>query len=46
MELSEYQFFPDATLRICSSLDIEKALFNFLHYIRSFVPASHVVETV
>ncbi|MGO9018830.1 MAG: hypothetical protein ACLQVJ_10825 [Syntrophobacteraceae bacterium] len=46
MELSEYEFFRDATLQICSSLDIEKALFNFLHYIRSFVPASHVVETV
>jgi len=43
MELSEYGFFRDATLQICSSLDIEKALFNFLHYIRSFIPASHMV---
>ncbi|MDR3555667.1 MAG: sigma 54-interacting transcriptional regulator [Syntrophobacteraceae bacterium] len=42
MELNEFEFFRDATLQICSSLDIEKALFNCLQYIRSFIPASHV----
>ncbi len=42
MELSEFEFFRDATLQICSSLDVEKALFNCLQYFRSFIPASHV----
>lgn len=40
MELDENEFFRQATLRICSSLDIEKALFNCLQYIRLFMPAS------
>jgi transcriptional regulator with GAF, ATPase, and Fis domain len=42
MNFSENEFFRQATLRICSSLDIEKALFNCLQYIRFFVPASKV----
>jgi hypothetical protein len=42
MELNEFEFFRDATLQICSSLDVEKALFNCLQYLRSFIPASHV----
>ncbi len=40
MKLDENEFFRQATLRICSSLDIEKALFNCLQYIRLFMPAS------
>jgi transcriptional regulator with GAF, ATPase, and Fis domain len=42
MRLDENEFFRQGTLRICSSLDIEKALFNFLQYIRLFMPASMV----
>jgi transcriptional regulator with GAF, ATPase, and Fis domain len=42
MKLDENEFFRQATLRICSSLDIEKALFNCLQYIRLFMPASKV----
>jgi transcriptional regulator with GAF, ATPase, and Fis domain len=42
MELSEFEFFRDATLQICSSLDIEKALLNCLQYIRTFIPVTHV----
>ena len=42
MQLDENEFFRQATLRICSSLDIEKALFNCLKYIRLFMPASGV----
>ncbi len=42
MKLDENEFFRQATLRICSSLDIEKALFNCLQYIRLFMPASEV----
>lgn len=40
MKLDENVFFRQATLRICSSLDIEAALFNCLQYIRAFMPAS------
>jgi transcriptional regulator with GAF, ATPase, and Fis domain len=42
MELNKDEFFRNATLQICSSLDIEKALFNCLKYIRLFIPASQV----
>lgn len=42
MKLDKNEFFRQATLRICSSLDIEKALFNFLQYIRLLMPASKV----
>ncbi len=42
MKVDRNEFFRQATLRICSSLDIEKALFNFLQYIRPFMPASKV----
>jgi len=42
MKLDRNEFFRQATLRICSSLDIGKALFNFLQYIRLFMPASKV----
>lgn len=42
MKLDENEFFRQATLQICSSLDIEKALFNCLQYIRLFMPASKV----
>src|SRR5208283_4077157 len=38
MKLDENEFFRQATLRICSSLDIDKALSNFLSYIRLFIP--------
>ncbi len=42
MKLDENEFFRQATLQICSSLDIEKALFNCLQYIRLFMPASEM----
>lgn len=40
MEPDKKEFFQQATLRICSSLDIDKALSNFLSYIRLFIPVS------
>ena len=42
MNLNENEFFRQATLRICSSLHIEKSLLNCLHYLRLFMPASKV----
>ncbi|MEN6439013.1 MAG: sigma-54-dependent Fis family transcriptional regulator, partial [Syntrophobacter sp.] len=42
MKLDENEFFRQATLRICSSLDVEKAMLNCLSYIRAFVPVSEL----
>ncbi|HUL11185.1 MAG TPA: hypothetical protein VLU73_03325 [Methylococcaceae bacterium] len=38
MSVDENVFFREATLRICSSLDIETALKHFFEYIRAFIP--------
>jgi transcriptional regulator with GAF, ATPase, and Fis domain len=42
MVLDKNEFFRQATLRICGSLDIDKALLSFMDYIRLFVPVSKV----
>ena len=39
MPIDEKDFFLNATLKICSSLDIEKALWHCLLFIRDFMPA-------
>ena len=36
--IDENGFFKEATLRICGSLDIEKALWDCFTYIRRFMP--------
>ena len=40
MNVDENVFFREATLRICSSLDIETALKRCFEYIRAFIPAN------
>ncbi len=42
MPVDETVFFREATLRICGSLEIEKALHHCLQYIRMFIPASQM----
>lgn len=42
MKLDKNEFFRQATLRICSSLDIAKAMLSCLSYIQAFVPASEL----
>ncbi|GAB6906487.1 Sigma54 specific transcriptional regulator, Fis family [Desulfosarcina cetonica] len=42
MRIDKKGFFRDATLKICGSLDIEKALWQCLLYIRDFLPASQM----
>ena len=42
MTVDEKAFFREATLRICGSLEIEKALMHCLQYISSFIPASQM----
>ena len=43
MMIDEKEFFREATLRICGSLEIEKALFNCLIYIRDYIPADYIL---
>jgi len=39
LNFDENNFFRNATLRICSTLEIDKALHSFLLYVRSYIPA-------
>jgi len=45
MQVDEKQFFREATLRICGSLDVETFLWESFMYIRDFIPSDHVVLT-
>jgi transcriptional regulator with GAF, ATPase, and Fis domain len=42
MPVDEKEFFREATLRICSSLDISKAMQNCLKYFSQFIPAQQL----
>lgn len=42
MFVDENSFFRESTLRICSSLDIEQALWRSFIYIRDFIPADRM----
>lgn len=42
MSIDEKDFFRNVTIRICGSLEIEKALWNTFQYIRDFIPASQM----
>lgn len=46
MKVGGNEFFRQATLRLCSSLEIEKAMFNCLSYLRDFLPASEMLLTI
>jgi transcriptional regulator with GAF, ATPase, and Fis domain len=45
MDVDEKEFFREATLRICGSLEIEKALWNCFMYVREFIPAQQAFLT-
>lgn len=45
MEINKNQFFRDATLRICSSLNVEIFLYESFLYLRNFIPADNVFLT-
>ena len=45
MKISEKEFFIETTLRICGSLEIEKALHQCFMYIKDFIPADDVYLT-
>ncbi|MGD8837378.1 MAG: hypothetical protein PVJ19_20725, partial [Desulfobacteraceae bacterium] len=40
MEMNDNDFFREATLRICSSLEIEKSLFSSLQFLKQQMPVS------
>lgn len=42
MRVDEKEFFREATLKICGSLEIEKALYHCFLYIRQFIPAGQI----
>ncbi len=42
MAFDEKEFFREATLKICGSLDIERALHQCFLYVRQFIPASRM----
>ncbi len=42
MTIDESEFFREATLRICGSLEIENALQRCLHYLARYLPATHL----
>jgi len=44
--IDEKEFFREATLRICGSLEIEKALWQAFLYLRSFIPADVTVFNI
>ena len=46
MKVGGNEFFRQATLRLCSSLEIEKAMFNCLSYLRHYLPASEMLLTI
>ena len=42
MDIDEKTFFREATLRICGSLEISRALGDFFMYVKDFIPAARV----
>ena len=42
MEIDKKEFFTQATLKICGSLEIEKALYHCFLYVRRFLPADQM----
>jgi len=46
MEVDKNQFFREMTLRICGSLEIEKALWHCFLYVRDIIPADELILTV
>lgn len=45
-KVTENEFFREMTLRICGSLEIEKALWHCFLYVRNIIPADELILTV
>ena len=46
MAVDENEFFRESTLRICGSLEIDRALWQLLLYINDFIPANRASLTI
>ncbi len=46
MKVDEGEFFKEMTLRICGSLDLEKALWHCLLYVSEVIPADEISLTI
>ena len=46
MKIDENEFFKEVTLRICGSLDLEKALWHCFLYVQEIIPADEIILTV
>lgn len=46
MKIDENEFFKEVTLRICGSLDLEKALWHSFLYVQEVIPADELSLTV
>ncbi len=46
MPINENEFFREATLRICSTLDVEQALLACLNYVKDFIPSDRLGFTI
>ncbi len=46
VKVDENRFFREVTLRICGSLEIEKALWHCFLYLRDIIPADELILTV
>lgn len=42
LNIDKNVFFREATLQICSNLDIEIALFNCFKYLKEFIPVEQI----
>ena len=42
MSINENEFFRQAALRICGSLEIGKAMISFIEYVRDYIPVSEL----
>ena len=42
MDIDENEFFRSATMRICSSLDLEIAMWRAMQYLKDFIPANEM----
>ncbi len=42
MNIDENEYFRQASLSICGNLNVEKAMLDFIRYLRRFMPADHL----
>ncbi len=46
LQIDEYEFFREVSIRICGSLDIEKALSSCFQFLREVIPIDELLLVV